>query len=169
MNINNSNYNSYFIDVYYDNKSSTKYIITGNIRFCESYNYNKNTVYHRYDNKDFKLVPNSIIKEGDTVELIESSQDGNIGIWNFHTVDLLKTLNIGFKDLYSICLWNKDYLLACCYDKIKILNLNKEKNPSESNLGNKGLIRIGKVVHSQYGECLVLQTINGFILLESKN
>ena len=169
MDIKNSNKNSYFIDVYYDNKSSTKYIITGNVGFSESYNYNKNAVYHRYDNKNIKLVPNLIIKEGDTVELIESSMDGNIRIWNFHSADLLKTINIGLEDLYSICLWDKDNLLACCNDKIKIIKLNKEWGVSDSNLGNKGLIRIGKVVHSQYGECLVLQTINGFMLWESKN
>lgn len=70
--------------------------------------------------------------------------------------------------MYNICLWDNDYLLVCCSDRIKIINLNKEQNTSESNLENKGLIRIGKVVHSQYGKCLILQTTNGFMLWESE-
>ena len=168
MEIKDSNINTYFIDVYYDKKSSTNYIITGNVGYSKSYNYNKNTVYHTYDNNDIKFHTNSLIKEGDTVELIESSQDGNIRIWNFHTADLLKTINVGSNDFIT-CLWDNDYLLACCSDKIKIINLNNEKNITESNLGDKKLIRIGKIVHSQYGKCLVLQTANEFMLWESEN
>ena len=168
MDINNSNNNTYFIDVYYDNKSSTKYIITGNIGLSMSYNYNKNTVYHTYDNKDIRFHTNSLIKEGDTVELIESSQDGKIRIWNFHTADLLKTIDVRYND-FIICLWDNDYLLACCNDKIEIINLNRDQNIIESKLGDKTLIRIGKIEHSQYGQCLVLQTKNEFMLWESKN
>ena len=167
--INNSSQNTYFIDVYYDNKASKKYIITGNIGFSQSYNYDTNTVYHTYDDKDIKFHTSSIIKEGETVELIESSQDGNIRIWNFHTADLLKKINVGFSGSFVTCLWDNDYLLACSKDGIKIIYLKDEKNITESKLGSNGLIRIGKIAHSKYGKCLVLQTVNGFSLYECEN
>ena len=170
MNINNSNINTNFIDIYYDNKTSKKYIITGNAGFSKSYDYNHNKVYHIYNDKDIKFHTNSIIKEeGDKVELIESSQDGNIRIWNFHTGDILKKINISldnFNNLYSICLWNNDYLLVCCGGKnnIKIINLNKKQDITEVKSEYKELTAISKIVHSQYGECLVSQGKSGFIL-----
>ena len=172
MNINNSDNNTNFIDIYYDNKNSIKYIITGNVGFSKSYDYKNNKVYQIYNDnneaKRFRL--NSIIKEvGDKVELIESSRDGNIRIWNFHNANLLKKINISldYLNLYSIFLWDNDYLLACCGSKtennIKIINLNKQ-DITEVKEQNNAFLEISKIIHPQYGECLVSQENSGFTL-----
>ena len=38
----------YFIDIYYDNDLFKNYIITGNKGYIKSYDYNKNKLYHKY-------------------------------------------------------------------------------------------------------------------------
>ena len=169
MNINNSNINTNFIDIFYDNKSSTKYIITGNVGFSRSYNYNKNIEYHTYKEQNIKFILRSIIREKeDKIDLIESSQDGNIRIWNFHTADLLKKI-FCFENSYDICLWDNEQLLACGGNNIKIIDLNKKENKCELNLKDNELITISKIDHSKYGECLVSQGRKGFKLWKLDN
>lgn len=173
MNINNSSNNTNFIDIYYDNKTSIKYIITANAGFSKSYDYNHNKVYHIYNDNDIKFHINSIIKEeGDKVELIESSQDGNIRIWDFHSAEILKKINISLdksNNFYSICLWDNDYLFACYGGNIKIINLNKKQDITEVKSEKDEFTAISKIAHSQYGECLVSQGKNGFILWKIKD
>ena len=43
------NNNTFFIDVYFDEKFSKTYIITGNCGFVESYDYNNNKIYNKYN------------------------------------------------------------------------------------------------------------------------
>ena len=60
------------------------------------------------------------------MQLIGSSRDGNIRIWNFYSGVLLNKIKIDNCRLYGICLWNKDYLFVGCDDKnIKLIDLNK--------------------------------------------
>ena len=169
MNINNSNTNTNFIDIFYDNKSSTKYIITGNIGFSRSYNYNKNIEYHTYKDQNIKFIYRAIIREKeDKIELIESSQTGNLRIWNFHTADLIKEISC-FDNSFDICLWDNERLLACRGSSIKIVDLNKEENNCELNLKDNELITISKIDHSKNGECLVSQGKSGFKLWKLDN
>ena len=170
-NIKDSQTNTYFIDVYYDDMSSKKYIITGNAGFCRSYDYNQNIVYRTYSDKDSRFHISSIIKEkGDKVELIESSQDGNLRIWDFHKGYKIGIINVCSNN-YDICLWDNDYLLS--YSKgdknIEILDLNKKIIIKTEKTNNKRLIKISKVIHSQYGECLVFQGENGYMLWKLQN
>ena len=88
--INNSKDEVNYIDIYYDNQSSKPYILTGNIGFVKSYDYNNNKVYHIYNdndnNNDYSNHYSLRIKnENNLKKLIESSEDGNIRIWDFHT------------------------------------------------------------------------------------
>jgi len=123
------------MDIYYDYKSSKTYIITGNAGFIKSFDYNNNKVYHTYNDnkKDYKkyhIRHNSFIikNENKLTKLIESSEDGNIRIWNFHTGELLNKIYISDKDLFGICLWKDDYLFIECYDNpIKIFDLKESK------------------------------------------
>lgn len=170
MNINDSNINIYYINVFYDNKSSTIYIITGSAGFSQSYNYNDNKVYHIYKGDNYRFHIKSIIKEkGDKVELIESSMDGNIKIWDFHSAVLLK--NISCNSYCDMCLWESDYLLTCQKGKnrIKILDLNKKKDSCEFNFEKNNFIAISKIVHSEFGKCLVFQESYGFVLWKLEN
>ena len=82
------------IDIYYDIELSTNYIITGNRGYIQSYDFNNNNIYHKYEDNDIindiqshcSLIIND--KE-EIIKLIESCYDGNIRIWNFHLGELI--------------------------------------------------------------------------------
>ena len=115
--LNDSNNNTVLIINYYDNKYYKNYIIAGNIGSVISYDYNKNKIYHEYDdnydysnsNRHYSVVIN---ENNEKMRLIESCDDGNIRIWDFHSAKLLKKINFGDKVLFNICLWNNNYLLG---------------------------------------------------------
>ena len=136
--INDSNYYVTFIDTFYDNKLSNNYIITGNKDNIKSYDYNENKLYHTYYDNDLNQINNdennyifhnSIIINNTTelIKLIESSDDGNIRIWNFYSGELLKKIRINNRGLYGICLWNDEFLFCGCKKSIKLLDIQKDK------------------------------------------
>ena len=109
-----------FIDIYYDKKSSSNfnlkniYIIIGNYCFSCSFNYNKViTLYNKYqdeEDNDSKFcdggrLPSLLLKnKNEVIELIESSLNGYLRIWNFHSAELLNKINvINSGRLYSVC------------------------------------------------------------------
>ena len=161
--INDSNDNNYFIDSYYDNKLLNYYIITGSKGYIKSYDYNNNKIYYKYnDNKEFNnKFPHqsiTIIDKEEIIKLIDSSEDGNIRIWNFHSGLLLNKIKIDNCELYGICLWNNEYLFVGCSDKnIKIINLKKGIIIKDLISHNNKVINIKKIIHPKYGECLVSQ------------
>ena len=91
--INDSNFTTFFIDSFYDNKYSKNYIITSNNGYIKSYDFNKNELYRKYCDNDnrghFCIIINNDKK---IIKLIESVCDGNIRIWNFHSGVLLKKI-----------------------------------------------------------------------------
>jgi len=157
--INDSNVNTYYIDCYYDNKSSKNYIITGNTCFTSSYDYDKNKIYHVYNDKGKSLHISAIINDkGDKTNLIESCLDGKIRIWDFHSGELLNKIIVSDLSLYGICLWNNNYLMVGCEDKsIKIIDLDKEKVIAELKGHKNKVTMIRKLVHPKYREFLVSQ------------
>ena len=130
--INDSNDNTIFIDSYYDKKKSKNYIITGNSGYIKSYDYINNKIYHIYkDKKDDDNSHDSLIisDKEEIIKIIDSCEDGNIRIWNFHSGDLINKIKIIKCDLHGICLWNNDYLFVGCdpknneKKKIKLIDL----------------------------------------------
>ena len=101
--INDSNDNIYFIDIYYDNELSNIYILISSKKYCKSFNFKQNRLYHKYSTIDnqtsFGL---NIIKDKET-KLLSSDSFGNINIWNFHSGLILKKICINNKSLYEIC------------------------------------------------------------------
>ena len=156
--INDSNYDTFFIDTYYDNILSTNYIITGNPEYVKSYNYNKNKIYNKYyDNNNSYHVSVIIKKNEEKIKLIESCNDGNIRIWNFHTGDLLNKIKISDEYLYGICLI-EEYLYVGCEEKtIKIIELSNGKIINQLKGHNNYVINIKNIIHPQYGVCLLSQ------------
>ena len=104
--INNSNDCTVLIDTYYDNKSSKIYILTANNNNVKSYDYKKNKIYNTYEDIiNDKCHRSIIIYENDNIiKLVESSQDGIIRIWNFHSGKLLKKIYVNNRDLIGIYL-----------------------------------------------------------------
>ena len=157
--INNSyNDNTYFIDSYYDYKSSNNFIITANKDYVASYDYNNNTLYNNYKEKDNKDHNSIIINDrNEIIELIESSEDGYIRIWDFHLGILLKKYKVG-SSLYGLCLWNNDFLFIGAKDKtIKLLDLQKGKVVKCLSDENSSVIALKKIIHPEFGECLISQ------------
>ena len=161
--INESNDSTFFIDIFYDKKICKNFIITGNYDYVKSYDYSDNKVYHKYcdsiDHEKDKSVHISITINDfkNVIKLIESSYDGNIRIWNFHSGDLIKKIYISAYQLNGICLWNNKYLFVGCHDKnMKLINLDNEEIKDIS--GHKHyVLAIKKVIHPKLGECLISQ------------
>ena len=161
--IKDSNDSTFFIDTYYEKSSLKYFIITGNYDYVKSYDYNNNKIYHKYcDSPDkekdkschISIVINNFENE---IKMIESSYDGNIRIWNFHSGDLLKKIYVSKYQLNGICLWNSSYLFVGCHDKnIKLIELNSEKIIDF--IGHKKyVLTIKKIIHPKLGECLISQ------------
>jgi WD40 repeat protein len=163
--INKSNELTVFIDTYYDDIKSRNYIITGNFDFARSFDYNKNKIYHRYfdyidfsSNIRFSLI---IYKTEKIIKLIESSLDGNIRIWNFHSAELLNKIKVcKYLLSYGINLWNDTFLFIGCEDgTITLLNIdNKEIITNLSSEDTTKLLSLKSIIHPLYGKCLISQS-----------
>ena len=159
--INKSNEDTYIIETYYDYKLSKSFIITGNYEYVKSYDFNENKVYHIYEENDVNYNMHKslvIYNNNGTINLIESSCDGMVRIWNFHTGILLTKIFVCQKGLCGICLWNDKYLFAACNDKtIKLIDLIKGKIIKNYDESNSVIVSFKKIVIPEYGECLLTQ------------
>ncbi len=101
------------------------------------------------------------------IKLIESSDEGIIRIWNFHSGELIKKSQVIDDITFSICLWNKDYLFVGCNNKtIGLVNIN-DGTIYTTLPGHKGQVTtIKKIIHRKYGECLI--SFEGDIILWTK-
>ena len=151
--------NTYFIDNYYDKKFSQNYIITGNMGFVKSYNYENNNVYHKYTKEDKKIHYSiNIYNDKGVIKLIESSCDGNIRIWNFHLGEFLKRIKLNQLYLFGICLLNNEYLFVGCDDNtIKIIDLNNFKIINILKGHQSYVLSVKIISHPLYGDCLISQ------------
>ena len=160
--IENSKDHTFFIDSYYDNILIKKYIITGNFGDVKTYDFNKNCIYHKYD--DNKCINNDrfhcsliVKKDKKILKILDSSGDGFLRIWNFHSGELLNKIKIGER-LYSICLWNDNYLFVGCEDNtIKLIELNYKLIITSFSGHNNWVLSLKKICHPLYGECLLSQ------------
>ena len=153
---------TFFIDTFYDNILNKNFIITGNFGYIKSFDYTKNELYHKYD--DNKCDNNDrfhcsiIIKNNERkVKLIESSGDGFIRIWNFHSGLLLNKIQVGPR-LYSICLWNNNYLFVGCQDNtIKLIELNNKLIVKSLYGHDNWVLTLKKVCDNKGKELLISQ------------
>ena len=157
----------FYMDYYNDNKTSKNYIITSNKGCVISYDYNKNIIYHKYiDDKNDKIYKQFIIyNKNNIIELIVSSYDGNIRIWNFDSGELLNIIKVYKGKLFDICMWNDEYLfIGCDNGKINLIDIKEKKTIKKLNkdlIGlNYGVTTINKVIIPRYGECLITQSAN---------
>ena len=159
--IQNSNENVSFIGPYYDIILSKYYIITGNIGFCQSYDYDENNIYHKYidDNNNY-IITNIIIKnDNEKIKLFTTSDDGIIRIFNLHSGLLLNKIRMINNIIFGMCLWNDNYLFIGCGDgSIKIIEIKKWIIVKSLDGGHfNTVITIKKIFHPKYGNCLVTQ------------
>ena len=160
--INNSYESTLLIDTYYETRNYKTYIITGNIGYVKSYEYPNNRIYHKYN--DVECLPHVghfgvVINENNgKIELIESSFEGVLRVWDFHSGYLLKKIKVSDKGLRGICLWNKNYIfVGCDDDKIKLVEIKEGivENNIEGHINQ--VITIKKVLNYNGGNYLITQ------------
>ena len=67
-------------------------------------------------------------------------------------------MELKYAQIREICLWDENYLFLGCDDnKIKLFNLNEEKEIKSFNGHKDWILSIKKVLHPKYGECLISQ------------
>ena len=158
---NNSSGTTIFIESYFNNRLSKNYIIANNKGYIKSFDYNKNELYNIYFDENNKFYRSIIINERneeEKIQLIASSEDGHIKIWDFHSAEILKKIKISDDSLYDICLWKNDYLFVGCFDNIiKIVDLKKEIIIKELIGHNHRVITIKTIFHPQKGDCILTQ------------
>jgi len=122
--MNESNEKVIFMESYYDDSYSKGYIIISNHEYVKSYDYNNNSLYHKYNDNIKRLHFSLIIKKyEEVIKLIESCYDDNLRIWNFHSGELLQKIKVGVGGLQSICFNNNRELIVSNNKKIKMVNL----------------------------------------------
>ena len=114
------------------------------------------------DNNNNELHSSIIINENnDNINLIESG-DYNIRIWNFHSGELLKKINVTnlwslyLSSLGSICVWNNDYLFVRTSKELKLIEINSGKI-IRSLETKETIITVRKINLPNLGECLITQ------------
>ena len=89
--------------------------------------------------------------------MIESCENGNISIYNFHSAALLKRINVGGYSLSCFCLWNNELILAGSSNIIKLIEIKSEKIIKDLNGFNIKVVYIAKINHPKYGESFIYQ------------
>ena len=170
--INDSNVNTFCIEIFFNKNTDTKFIVTGNFGYALSYDYSKNKEYNKYQD-EYKIFNKKeyihiiIYDKAKEINLISSNRDGNIRIWDFDSGELLKKFNIVNKCIRGICLWNDELLSVGCDDfEIKIIDLKDGKIVQSLKGHYRQVLNIKKIFHTKYKECLVSKGIlNDYIML----
>ena len=158
--INNSKDKTYFINTYYDQKLSKNFILTGSMGYSKSYDYNENKIYNKYCGNDRRAHFSILIytNSDNIVQLIESSCNGNIRIWNFHSGNLLNKFKISDDSLREICLWNNEYLFVGSNDlKIYLVKIKDGTIIKKIEGHITYVLSLKKIFHHKFGKCLISQ------------
>ena len=165
--INHSKDITFFIDSYFDKKLNRNFILTGNSGNAKSYDFLENDIYYIYSDgeKEYRIFHNIIINDNEKIiKFIVIGNDANIRIFNFHTGEILKKIHIPNTDLmyynmlYSICLWNNDYMFIGTSDRIiRLVEINNGKIVNNLFGHNSEILTIRKTFLHKYGECLISQ------------
>ena len=160
-----------FIVSFYDDKYNKNYIISANKSLVISYDYEENKVYQRYINNNSVYDCTSIIiynvnnnnisnNINNKVNLMCSTGDGFIKIWDFHLSELLNIIKINEGYIFSICLLKDKYLFSGGkYYKNEIIKKEDEKsNFKIIHLNGETTCKL--IEHKIYGNCLITKSLN---------
>ena len=111
------------------------------------------------------------------MKIVAYGSDFKIGIWDFRTAKLLSIIEIIKEDpsslnrvqnyisLFDICLWNEIYLIAGGITKLYIVDLSKLQLVKFLLIYKQTVKTIKKIIHPQYGECLLTKGDAGSLTL----
>ena len=91
--------------------------------------------------------------------MIETCNDENIRIWNFHSAILLKIIGVVDQKykLDCFCSWNNENILVGYENIIKIVELKNKIIIRDLNGHNKRIIYIATFNHPKYGKSIISQ------------
>ena len=144
--------------------SSKNYIISGNIGFVQSYDFKQNKIYHKYNVLNEYVIPFIIVYNDEMfTKLMASTGNGYIIIWDFHSEQLLFTINPCFSTINSFCKWNNKYIFIATFKTIILLDLINGKIIKKFDEDFR-LSKIQKIIHPKYGESLISQDDKGIYI-----
>ena len=157
------NNETYFLDTYYDGDEFKYFLISGEMRCVKSYELNTHQLFRTYIdyNSSAEHLSAFVYKNMDITELVECEFYGFVRIWNFHSGNLIRKIEICKRiPLVSMCLWNKEFLLISCVDgTIKLVDFKNYSFIKSFSGHNNEVCTIKKIIHPNYGECLISQGI----------
>ena len=130
------------------------------MQYIRSFNYKLNNIYKEYyeHNNNDGHISSIVFNNNKVVKLIESCDDGNIRIWDFHSGKLLKKIKVSSKLLYGICLWDYNHVFVGCEDKkIKLVDINEGLIVKELFGHNSDVLSLDKITIPNKGEYLITQ------------
>jgi len=166
-------YKIYYVDTFFNKVEKKYYIILGCETCIISLNFEEQTIYKKYHEKNSECVHMyfSINCKGKEVLLIDSDLNGYIRIWDFDNGKMINKYSIGKKlKLRGMCLWNENYVFVGASDKnVKLVDL-RNGEVIENLKCYDNISTIKKIYSYIYGECLLLQgrSNNGQIKLWKK-
>lgn len=164
----------FYLTDFYDSITKKQYLIGAIKGGIISFDLENNQIYKSFseDNSNFHfyIFINKENKEG-IIQIIESSADGKIRIWDFHGGKLLYKININNNWLFGMCLWDNQYIFVGDGDSgIKLVDLLTGKIMNQLSDINGRIITIKKIKLKKFGECLISQRyLKGGIKLWIKN
>ena len=164
----------FYLTDFYDSITKKQYLIGAIKGGIISFDLENNQIYKSFseDNSNFHfyIIINKENKEG-IIQIIESSADGKIRIWDFHGGKLLYKININNNWLFGMCLWDNQYIFVGDGDSgIKLVDLLTGKIMNQLSDINGRIITIKKIKLKKFGECLISQRyLKGGIKLWIKN
>ena len=164
----------FYLTDFYDSITKKQYLIGAIKGGIISFDLENNQIYKCFseDNSNFHfyIIVNNKNKEG-IIQIIESSADGKIRIWDFHGGKLLYKININNNWLFGMCLWDNQYIFVGDGDSgIKLVDLLSGKIMNQLSDINGRIITIKKIKLKKFGECLISQRyLKGGIKLWIKN
>ena len=159
--IKKSNEPTFFVDSYFDDIFNYQiYIITGNLNYVKSYNYNKNELYHKYFDKCINGYHYTIIihNHNSVVKLIESSEDGYIRIWHFHGGLLLNKIRVCKENINGISLYYDKYIfVGTDQQNIKLVDIEEGSVIKKLHAHSREVLNIKVIFTPKYGNILISQ------------
>ena len=149
------------MDTYYDDTELRYFLISGEMKCVKAYELNTHQLVRTYiDTNSFaEHLSAFLYKNHDVTELVECEFYGYIRIWNFHSGNLIKKIEICKRTpLVSMCLWNKNYLFVSCVDyTIKLVDFKNYNFIKSFHGHNNEVCTLKKIIHPNHGECLLSQ------------
>ena len=176
MNKSNLNYGLEFIEAtYFENKN---YILLsgqhydqnkGEHKYCsECYNYDEDDIkiYIDDENNSCAYCIN-LFKKGNSIYFITGYRE-KVNIFEFESTKLIKRIQLGEKDVYSLCSINEKYIIASNSSKLKIIDMEKYSVVKDySAYGDDGedceIYGIEKIKIPEKGEFIITYSDKGII------